>query len=378
MLSRGSKFLKGLFISANLCVIACFLAVCLVPYINTATFWYVAFFGLLFPLLLFALLAFLFLWAAVRSKWFWVCLTALLLGSQQILALIGFNFPTNFNETKEPNTLRVLQWNVSSWDQNEWNIDKKSNRKVMEKTNRQLMLDLVKEQNADVLCFEEFFQPLQRNYYDENISKITEMGYPYHYFVSSVAYKDLFESGVAIFSKYPIVDSSKFDFGEDAHAEHLITTDIKVGDKTFRIITIHLQSVRFQAEDYESINDLKRRREAGLKDSRTIVSKLKRGYTFRYSQAQIVRQHIDASSYPVILCGDFNDVPNSNTYFTVKGDLKDAFLKKGFFIGRTFRLLSPTLRIDYIFCDKLFSVDQMKILHVPWSDHYPVKADLKY
>ncbi len=33
--------------------------------------------------------------------------------------------------------------------------------------------------------------------------------------------------------------------------------------------------------------------------------------------------------YPEIICGDFNDVPNSFTYFTIKGPRQDAFLEKG-------------------------------------------------
>ncbi|MGN6246740.1 MAG: endonuclease/exonuclease/phosphatase family protein [Ginsengibacter sp.] len=87
---------------------------------------------------------------------------------------------------------------------------------------------------------------------------------------------------------------------------------------------------------------------------------------------------MEKSPYPVILTGDFNDVPNSNTYFTISKNMQDVFLKKGSFIGRTFRFISPTLRIDYILADKSFKVNQMRIIHVSYSDHYPVEADLQY
>ena len=59
------------------------------------------------------------------------------------------------------------------------------------------------------------------------------------------------------------------------------------------------------------------------------------------------------------MTGDLNDVPNSYTYFKVRGVFKDAFLEKGYGIGRTFRSLSPTLRIDYIFTDPRFKVQQL-------------------
>jgi len=50
--------------------------------------------------------------------------------------------------------------------------------------------------------------------------------------------------------------------------------------------------------------------------------------------------------------------PILTTYFNIKGDLQDAFLKKGFGIGAPFSGLSPTLRIDYIFADQNFKIEQ--------------------
>lgn len=84
---------------------------------------------------------------------------------------------------------------------------------------------------------------------------------------------------------------------------------------------------------------------------------------------------MDDSPYPVILCGDFNDIPNSFTYFKIKGDYNDAFLKSGFGIGRTFASLSPTLRIDFILADKKLRVSQFKKTKLYYSDHYPLVAD---
>lgn len=371
MRQTATGFVKGSFMFLNICVIVCYLTACILPYINTGTFWFLALAGLIFPIVFFVLVLFILMWAIVRSKWFWVSLIVLFLGIQQILSVFAFNIPHTFRMAKKPNTLRVLQWNVSSWDQY-------NNRNVGDMNYRSLMLYLVQTQNADVLCFEEFFESKNTKLFQKNIPDITKRGYPYHYFVSSIDFENDFEVGVAIFSKYPIIDTAKFEYEKNSSAEHLIYADIKVGEKTFRILTTHLQSVRFEAQEYESLSQIKHRNRQGLRDSRTIVSKLKKGYTYRYNQAQTVHEQIEASPYPVVVCGDFNDVPNSNTYFTVKGKLQDAFLKKGLFIGRSFRFISPTLRIDYILSSKSFNVDQCKVIHVPYSDHYPVEADLDY
>jgi uncharacterized protein YbbC (DUF1343 family) len=36
------------------------------------------------------------------------------------------------------------------------------------------------------------------------------------------------------------------------------------------------------------------------------------------------------SPYPTIFCGDLNDTPNSNTYFTIRGEMQDQELCDGF------------------------------------------------
>jgi endonuclease/exonuclease/phosphatase family metal-dependent hydrolase len=57
--------------------------------------------------------------------------------------------------------------------------------------------------------------------------------------------------------------------------------------------------------------------------------------------------------------------------------MQDAFLKKGFGIGRTFTGLSPTLRIDYIFGDKHFEIKQFNRLVKDLSDHYMLVSDVQ-
>jgi endonuclease/exonuclease/phosphatase family metal-dependent hydrolase len=114
-----------------------------------------------------------------------------------------------------------------------------------------------------------------------------------------------------------------------------------------------------------------------VSNSKTIFSKLKRGVTNRSIQADIINQVLEDSPHPLVFCADLNDVPNSYAYFTVKGKMQDAFLKKGFGIGRTYSALSPTLRIDYIFAGKDFRVRQFNRIVRKTSDHYMIVADLE-
>lgn len=356
----------------NLGVIFLYLLVCLVPYINTGKYWFAAFPGLVFPFLFFALLCFFIFWLFVKPKWAWLSLIVIVIGSQQIFVVFGFRSSEKFEMAKQPNTLRVFHWNVEGWD------DYISKKEFNENSYAPQMMGLISRQNADILCFEEYAD--LKNLKDKNsiASSIQEMGYPYYCFAETDPNKNYNSQGVIIFSKFPVENSGIINYGKHSNAEHLIFIDIKRGEKTFRIFTTHLQSVRFGYSDYRSLRRLKQAKDPGYHDSRNIASKLKTGYEYRYDQSQIVRDQINKSPYPVIITGDFNDVPNSNTYFTIKGNLQDAFLAKGNFIGRTFRYISPTLRIDYILADPGFKVTQFRIIHVPYSDHFPLEADIQF
>ena len=369
-MSKKQKPVNKLFIILNFFVVFIYSLVCLVPIIDAGECWYISILGLLFPLLFFVVLFFFISWILFKSKWALISFLAIIFSWQQISAVFKFYPPRDFNAVKATDNLRLLSWNVSSWD--EFNKAKRGGTSY-----KALMFEEVRKTNADILCFQEFLESTNPAGYEPNIPELQKMGYPYHYYIHTQAVIDNTEMGMVIFSKFAIINSGSFDFNDNGTAQQVIYTDVKIKNETIRVITIHLQSVKFGKEEYVSINEIKHSDKEGLKDSRTIISKLKRAYPFRKKQAEIVNEFVKKSPYPVILCGDFNDVPNSYAYFTIKGNMQDAFLEKGSGIGRTFRFISPTLRIDYIFADKKFDVTQYHRLTVPYSDHYGIMADFK-
>lgn len=309
----------------------------------------------------------------------WVCIVTILLGLQQILAVFSFHLPQKFSSEKEPNTLRVLQWNVMGWDQGE----EKSNIENGGHALRPLMMDFIQSQDADVLCFEEFFESKDTSVFGSNITTLTRIGFPYHYFVPAINEHSIDNSGVAIFSKYPMIDTASFSLNLNKKGDHLIYADIKVNAKSFRIFVTHLVPIKFA--DWENQREINKELygDAGGNNFKRIFSRLLRGYSLRYYQSKLVGEKMAQSPYPAVICGDFNDIPNSSTYFNIKGNLQDPFLKKGIWTGRTtrtsFGLLSPTLRIDYILASRNFKVQQFRIMEdIPYSDHYPVITDLQY
>lgn len=369
---------QKILIGFNICFIIAYLLACLVPFVDTGANWLIAVSGIIFPILFFVLLAFTIVWIFLKSKMVWVCIITILLGLQQISAVFSFHFPQKFSSAKQSNTLRVLQWNVMGWNQG-------GERSMIENGGhalRPLMMDAVQSQDADVLCFEEFFESDDTSVLGSNIMAISKMGFPFYFFVRAENEHSDNKSGVAIFSRYPIVDTARFSLNRNKKGEHLIYADIKVKDKTFRIFVTHLIPIKFA--DWENRRQINKELygDAGGSTYKRIFSKMIRSSSIRYYQSKFAGEKITQSPYPSIVCGDFNDVPNSGTYFNIKGNLQDAFLKKGSWTGRTtrtsFGVISPALRIDYILASRNFDVLQFNIIHIPYSDHFPLLTDLKY
>jgi endonuclease/exonuclease/phosphatase family metal-dependent hydrolase len=376
------RITKKLLLLGNILLAVFFLVAILAAYVNPVKYWYIAFLGLAFPYLLFLVVVYLILWLVFRSKWTLLNIALLLVGLQSIQSVFAFHlFTKKFKQEKKENAIRVMQWNCMSFG--EYVKDRVSGTEI-----REQMLNYIRENNADVLCLQEFFYAYDTEFNDNLKYVQDKLGYPNCFFSKDyVRYKRNTKGvaekigywGTIIFSKLKIEDSGRvvLTTPEEGNPESLIYLDVLSNKDTVRIMSAHLQSLRFGKTDYENIDNIKKGDEEALLKTKGTLAKIKKGYTNRKKQAEIVKEEIEKSRYPVIIAGDFNDVPNSYTYSTIKGNLQDAFLKKGFGIGRTFAAISPTLRIDYIFADKKFNILQLKKENKNLSDHYPIIADME-
>ncbi|MDQ3842536.1 MAG: endonuclease/exonuclease/phosphatase family protein [Bacteroidota bacterium] len=347
-----------------------FLLTWLGAYLHPSRWWFISLLGLGFPVLLAIQLLFIIFWLLVRPKYVFIPLTTLLIGWRSISVFFSWNSNITFQQQKPKDALRVLSWNVARFIELNRNNNKGSQTRLK-------MLEQIKQQNADIVCMQEFYHSTDTSRYN-NIRYFKEkLGYPYFCF-SWDPDGDKQWFGQAIFSRYPIIDSGLVHYPKPSQSETLIYADVAYNGDTIRMYTTHLQSVGFKKPDYERIEKIKNREERMLENSRNIFSKLKRAAIIRAVQTDIVKEVLAASPHPYIITGDFNDVPNSYTYFTIKSNgLQDAFLQKGFGIGRTFTGIAPTLRIDYILPTEDFRVLQFNRIVKDYSDHYMLLADVK-
>ncbi|HZI00567.1 MAG TPA: endonuclease/exonuclease/phosphatase family protein [Flavisolibacter sp.] len=363
------RITKTIFVVLNVLTAVAFLLASLAPSLNPQKWWFVSMLGLGYAFTIITLITFIFFWLIFRPKLMLISLLALAIGWKGIAVFFAFHNPDRFEYEKKPNALRVVHWNVGRFT--EW---KRNNNKGSR--TRLKMMDLIKEQNADVLCLQEFFHSKDTVYYDNLNYIMKELGYPYYYY-SWDNDGHLQWVGNIIFSRLPIVDSGLIRYPRPSIPESLLYADVKVQNDTIRFYTTHLQSVQFKKKDFETVERIKKTDEEAVKQSRTILGKLKRGIVYRKIQADVVRQVTRQSPHPYIITGDFNDVPNSYTYFTIRGDeLKDAFLETGFGVGRTYTDISPTLRIDYMLATKEIQLYQFNRVSKVLNDHHMLVADV--
>jgi endonuclease/exonuclease/phosphatase family metal-dependent hydrolase len=146
-----------------------------------------------------------------------------------------------------------------------------------------------------------------------------------------------------------------------------------INGDTLRLFINHLESNKLNQSDFESFFA---NNNTELKEEE-LTKKMTRAGLTRKQQAQKVKQAIKQSPHPCIVVGDFNAIPLSQTYQTIKRGLYDCFLETNFgILGNTFYKFHIGIRIDYILCSKQLIPLACKVDKVSHSDHYPVIADI--
>jgi endonuclease/exonuclease/phosphatase family metal-dependent hydrolase len=366
------NFTKRLFILLNIGVGLIFLLACCNAFLHPDKWWLIALLAFIFPLLLILLIAFIIFWLFACPRYILLSLVCLLIGWQNIHAFFGFSLAGHDFSKKDSTSIRIMTWNVRRWDEF-------STKKTGAAGHRLPMMELVGMQHADILCFQEFYEPDDSA--KSNIRHIcNQLGFPYFYFSGDYHnHTGKYETGVVIFSKYPISATSQTRFNTESgqQKESLISADVDIKGQTIRVFTTHLQSVLFKPKDFRSVEIIRNADDSMLEASRSLAKKLKMALGLRGYQADTVRKQLDATELPYLICGDFNDVPNSYTYFHIRGELQDAFIAKCFGIGRSYIHISPTLRIDYILPSQQFLIVQSMVLTSPFSDHHAMLTDLQ-
>ena len=365
------RLTKRFFIALNIIAAILFLLGSYGYLFNPTWFWPIGFLTLTAFYFFLILVAFIFFWFFIRPYRVLISVIAILLAYPSINNIFPFRFSSSFAKTKQANALRVITWNVA-----QFNVMEDKNHPEVKKQ----MIELINEYQPDIACFQEMVAEdstvKDHGHVDEFLEK---MNFP-DYFYSYNSKEDFWgyaHFGIIIFSKYPIINKKTISFYPNDYNSIFQFADIVKGEDTFRVFNIHLQSLRFSRENLKYIDKPTTEKAEVLKESKSIIGKFRTGFLKRQKQADRIRAEIDMSPYPVIVTGDFNDVPNSYAYHTIGRGMKNAFVEKGAGLGRTFSGISPVLRIDNIFVGNKMDVQQFQRFKKKLSDHFPIIADVQ-
>lgn len=366
------RITKSFFIVANVTAAILFLLGCYGYFFDPQYFWPIGFLTLTAFYFLLILIAFIIFWLFIKPKRALISAVAILLAFKPLSNIVPLHLPGSFNKEKPGNALRILSWNVAQFNVME---DKKH------PDIKSRMLSNINEYQPDIACFQEMVAEdstvKDHGHMDEFLQDLNFKNYFYSY-NSKEDFWGYAHFGIIIFSKYPIINKQTVSFYPNDYNSIFQYVDIVKEEDTIRIFNVHLQSLRFSKENLKYIDKPTVEDEnKALKESKNIIAKFKRGFLKRQVQADRIRAEIDKSPYPVIVTGDFNDVPNSYAYHTIGGNMSDAFVEKGSGLGRTFSGISPVLRIDNIFVDRKMKVLQFNLLKKKLSDHFPIMADVE-
>lgn len=316
------------------------------PYISPDSFlWPIAFTGLIYPILLLVNTLFFIYWTISFKRHAWANLVIILLGYGHIEKLIKIQD----NNTPFESEFSVMSYNVRLFNVYNW---------IEDENIKENIISYINTTNSSVVCIQEFYAAYESpklNYQHSHIG----------------IQNDRKKWRMATYSKYPIINKGTVSINGEFQNNVCIFSDIVILTDTIRFYNVHLASNWFQKEDYQFLD------KPTVEGAENIIERLKVSFSKRAKQVKAIKKHMDTSIYPIILCGDFNDTPNSYAYKQLSEGLTDSFVKSGKGMGKTYNGKFPALRIDYIMYSPEIDLGRFETTKQNLSDHYPVISYFK-
>lgn len=300
----------------------------------------------------------------LRKKSGFYYFIALLIGSPYLFSTIGIKHLLNRSHSAS-HTFSVINYNIGSFHMRPHTYNNTDSARIALK-------NWLLNGDADIRCYQEFTNfPWSKEF---NVIEQLDRNGSYYYFSKEdeTPHSNYSRTGTLIISRFPIVSSgdllaSKNGFNRIAYA------DLKIGQDTVRVINVHLESMGLGYLHPRYAHDLG----TAKANTMTILSKLKVGVFERSKQIKALAAFVDASPYPTLCVGDFNDLPYSYSYQYLKKRMKNTFEESGSGLGFTYR--GGTLRVlridNQFFAPPIRSVGFETMHQIKFSDHFPLRGE---
>ena len=246
------------------------------PYIPPSVFALLSVLTLGVPFLIICNLIFLLFWLFRLKKQLWLSLVVLVVGLNHVTSIYEISSSEALQDGSEG--LKVLSYNVRQFNQYKWAEDPDIPQKIA---------DFVKKRGPGVMAMQEYYSG----------EEVIARSFP-HKFIELKEQNA--EFGLAIFSRYPIVERGSLDF-PTASNNNAIYADIVLHGDTIRFVNVHLQSFGIKPD----IGDLAKQ------EAKKVFLGMGQTFVKQERQMEIVLDLVRKSPHPVVILGDFNNTAYS-------------------------------------------------------------------
>lgn len=298
-------------------------------------------------------------------------------------------FPLKSERNPSPGAQQftLLSWNwLHGWDQNyETKPDSRGGRTTDQPDNA--ALEFILDTDADIVCLQECIawgngEPPQLERYQTRWNR----QYPH----------SAFEPGWdnRVFSKYPVraVPMDRVikntlggvpDYIDDPRLLRFFSFyEVDVPNHPLLLVNVHLYSPGLTDQERNVVTDIKSvdtAKESASEFKNTIFHKLKQAFRYHRQQVGLISDVVRKFQGPAIVCGDFNDVPESYAWRMLeKEGFKDAYAQVGFGPMVTYNKHLFWFHIDQIMYRGPLYPLSVKKGKIKTSDHYPLIATFEF
>lgn len=232
------------------------------------------------------------------------------------IALLSISCKSN-KEQKTEKELSLISWNCDNFR--------------LSPDTLKVAAQLINSYQPDLICLQE------RPHTNLVSYDLIKGSFPQHKYKATNSREDE-NLNITIFSKFPL-SSIKTWYFKDTYNK-MIQADVDWNGETFRIFSVHLQTTGHGKNLFTNIRK-------------------------RASQSDLLKAEVKKSPYPVIVCGDFNDIPLSYTVLNLIPILNDQSLS---LVG-SYQKLGTLFKIDYILSSPNLHRVSYDLVKNPWSDH---------
>lgn len=357
MKSKTADILTKFFLTLNILCVAFLLVSAYGGFINPDKFSWLVSATLAFPIAVAVNLLYMVVWLVALSRKWWISLVALLV----CVGPLRTYCPVNITEPVPKGSIKVETYNVYGFGGG-----------IGDSVNNELMLDYVRNSDADIFCAQEAY------YTGRRIESIEEALAHWKYrdtLVMGASY-----NGMMLCSNFPIIDRHVIGSPSAAHKCAVYRLKVADGD-TIYVINSHFVSNSMNAEDKQAYRDiiLSPEEDNAKDDLLRLCRKVNAAGVKRGVQVDSLMDYLDKlGDVPMVMCGDFNDSPLSYVHHRLTTKLRDAYVASGNGPGISYHLSGMFFRLDNVLISHHWRAFDAKVKsRYKMSDHYPLGVTLK-